>query len=925
MIEQSSIVGNVKDETGEPMPMLIVKVLDSQDSTMIKSATTSAKGRFRISGLQIGSYIISLSYVGYKTLCKDIYVTASSPSINLGTINIKPNDIMLKEAVIIGKKPDVVAKEDTLEFNADSYKTHPNSVVEDIIKNMPGMQVDGSGKITANGKTVTKILVDGKEFFSDDPKVASKNLPAKMVEKVQVIDRKSDEARFSGVDDGEEETVINLTVKKNMKEGWFGQLQGGGGTDGRFEANLMANRFVNDSQFSIIASGNNTNNMGAGDLGATMFSGSSRRAPASASSGKSGINTSAIGGINFNVRKSDKFNAGGDIKYVFSNLNVNERSERQNFINSDSTTYDSSIKENLNKSHNIEMNFRLKWQPNDLTNIDFYPSFGYNHSNMNSSSISQSTGQNTLLSLLKTDTITGGSLNSYSNGNGFNFAGRLSVSRKFRSKEGRQITISLSYRYNDSKEDGYSYNFTQYHKKNTLEELNLRDNNHNWSGSYGIRATYIEPINRHTSWSVAYNYRYNYTYADKLSFNIDKGGNTGDMNISYSNRFRNTFQRHKLSTTFNGTYTKMNYNVGIDLEPSKSQSRNLIDSNRNVEGKMQYNFSPFLRYTYKLDKTNNLRIDYRGWTQQPSISQLQPSQSISDPLRRTEGNPDLKASYNNTFRMRYNSYNAERQRAMMAALNGSYVINSIVSSTYYTPDGIHITKPVNETGEWYVNGIFLANAPFKNNKFTVNSFTNAGYKNQIGYLNSERNRSATFNVSEKLGFMFRSTIIDLGISGNGSFSRTKNSIQVTSDQNIVDYGGTLNTTIYLPGSITLASDINYNGTAGYSEGYNRQYWIWNAQCTWQFLKNKQASIIVRAYDILNQHNSITRSVTGTYIQDIETNSVGRYVMFSFAYRFNSFGGKDEKIPGGMQMQNNGTRYHGGGYGGRPMGPPPFRY
>lgn len=912
------------------MPQLVVKVLNPQDSTMIKNATSSAKGWFRISGLPMGSYIVTMSYIGYNTLYKNIYISPASPNINLGTITMMPSDVMLKEAVVIGKTPDVVAKEDTLEFNADSYKSQPNAVVEDMIKNMPGMQVDGSGKITANGKQVTKILIDGKEFFSDDPKVASKNLPAKLVEKVQVIDRKSDEARFSGVDDGEEETVINLTVKKDMKEGWFGQLQGGGGTDGRFESNIMANRFVNDSQFSILASGNNTNNMGAGDLGATMFSGSSRRALASAASGQSGINTSAFTGMNFNVGKSDKFRAGGDVKYSFSNLDVKERSDRQNFISADSTTYDTSLKDNLNKSHNIEMNFRLKWELNDLTRIEFFPSFGYNHSNMSNSSVSQSTGQNTLNNTLAADTITTGSLNSFSKGDGFNISGRLSFSRKFRSKEGRQLTISMNYGYNNSKEDGYSYNSTQYYKRNTLEEINLMDDNHNWGGSYGVRATYIEPINKHTSFSVAYNYRYNYTYADKLSYNIDGEGNIGDINNEYSNKFRNVFQRHRLSTTFNGTYTKMNYNVGVDFEPSKSQSRNLIDSNRDVEGNMQYNFSPFLRYVYKFDKTNNLRLDYRGRTQQPSISQLQPSQSISDPLRRSEGNPDLKAAYNNTFRLRYNSYNAEKQRALMAALDGGYVVNSIVNSTYYSQDGIQVTKPVNEDGVWNVNGLFLANAPFKDQRFSVNSFTNIGYRNQIGYLNSERNRSATFNVSEKLGFMFRSTFIDLGISGNGSFSRTKNSIQSASDQNVVDYGGTFNTTVYLPGSITVASDVNYTGTAGYAEGYNRQYWIWNAQATWQFLKNKQASLIVRAYDLLNQHNSITRSVTGTYIQDVETNSVGRYVMFSFAYKFNAFGGKDNRIQGGMPMPGGdgmrggyGGYGGGGGYGGPPPGHGPF--
>ena len=902
-----SISGVVVDEFKEPLPKLGVKVLNAQDSSLVKGTTSSDKGRFRVASLPKGEYIVSLSYLGYNTLNKNVSLSFGNKHISLGTIEMTPSDIMLSEAVIMGKTPDIIAKEDTLEYNADSYKTQPNAVVEDMIKKMPGIEIDESGKITANGKEVKKILVDGQEFFSDDPKVASKNLPANMVEKLQVIDRKSDEARFSGVDDGEDETVINLTVKKGMKNGWFGNVQAGGATDARYEGSLMANYFKDSNQVTILAGANNTNNMGASDLGSSMFSGSSRRGQGNWGPMK-GENTSAVGGLNFNVGKSDKFRAGGDVKYAYTDMDLKEHSERQNFLTTDSTTYDNSLKDNRNRGHNIEMNYRLLWNPDKYTQIEFRPNFKYSNSKMENNSSSLSYGLN---SLGLNDTITKGSLNSFSNAKGINVGGRLSISRKFKGKEGRQISVSLNYDYNNSKEDGYSYNKTSYYKSNITEKTDLKDNNHSRGASYGVRATYIEPINKHTTWSLSYNYRYNYTYADKLSYNINSDGSLGDLNVDYSNSFRNNFQRHRASTAFNGTYEKMNYNVGIDFEPSKSESRNLIDSNRDVEGRMQYNFSPFLRYNYSISKSDNLRIDYRGRTQQPSISQLQPSQTISDPLRRTEGNPDLKASYNNSFGIRYNSFKTEKQRSMMFMLNANYTLNSIVNSTYFDNEGIQVTKPVNENGVWSVWSMFMTNMPFKNKRFSFNNFTNIGCNRQIGFTNSVRNVSMNYNINERLEFVYSNSFGDIRIGGNGGYQRTKNSIQSSRNQNTFDYGAKFATTLYIPGDITFTTDVNYSGKAGYSDGYDKEVWLWNAQLTWSFLKGKQASLSVRAYDILNQNKNISRSVTGNYIQDVETNSIGRYVMFSFAYRFNTFSKRGEITPQ-IDMGNRRSHHHGGG-------------
>lgn len=350
-----SVNGLVKDESGQPMEAVVVKLLVQKDSSMVTGGVTGANGRFLLSRINAGNYRIVFSYLGYKTISKLVKFSVQDSSVSLGTVMMEPANIELKEAVVVGKVPDIVTKEDTVEYNAGSFKTQPNAVIEDLLKKLPGVEVDKDGKIKAQGKEVKKILLDGKEFFSDDPKVASKNLPANIIEKLQVIDRKSDEARFSGVDDGEDETIINLTVKKGMKKGWFGHVMGGAGTDKRYEFNGMLNRLVDETQISLLGGTNNTGNMGAGDMGASMFSGSSRRF---GGGGGKGTTTSTTTGANFNMGKTDQLRFGGDIRYGYSNNDVWQKSEQQNFLK-DSISYDNSEKTYNTKSHNINMNFRL--------------------------------------------------------------------------------------------------------------------------------------------------------------------------------------------------------------------------------------------------------------------------------------------------------------------------------------------------------------------------------------------------------------------------------------------------------------------------------------------------------------------------------------------------------------------------------------
>ena len=915
-----SVNGLVKDESGQPMEAVVVKLLVQKDSSMVTGGVTGANGRFLLSRINAGNYRIVFSYLGYKTISKLVKFSVQDSSVSLGTVMMEPANIELKEAVVVGKVPDIVTKEDTVEYNAGSFKTQPNAVIEDLLKKLPGVEVDKDGKIKAQGKEVKKILLDGKEFFSDDPKVASKNLPANIIEKLQVIDRKSDEARFSGVDDGEDETIINLTVKKGMKKGWFGHVMGGAGTDKRYEFNGMLNRLVDETQISLLGGTNNTGNMGAGDMGASMFSGSSRRF---GGGGGKGTTTSTTTGANFNMCKTDQLRFGGDIRYGYSNNDVWQKSEQQNFLK-DSISYDNSEKTYNTKSHNINMNFRLHWEIDTLTVLEFMPTFGYNKSKMYNHSTSATLGGHSGEEESLRDSINSGEMLSSSDGHGYNFSGRLSLSRRFRSKQGRQMTFSFNFSSNRNEEDGMSYSRNLFYLNDSVSVVDQKDDNRNWGGSFGVRVTYVEPIFKNHFLTFAYNYNYNYSNADRMAYNIPADG-SGELQLDslYSNRFRNVFQSHRISVGLRGTYPKFRYNVGFDMNPSSSESENLMDHARDVPGKMVFNYSPLFNAAYRISKQKSLNLEYRGRTRQPSVSQLQPVQNITNPLRISKGNPDLNPSYSNNFRLRYNSFEPEKQRGLMAFVNGSFTLNSIVNQTTYDNNtGVQTTMPVNVNGVWNVNGMVMYNMPFKNKKFRFNTMTNASYNHNIGFVNtggkeSERNISRTVNVYENLGLNYNSDLFDVGITGNYSYALTGNSIQSRERQQTMNFGGGMDVAVYIPGNVTVGTDLRYSGSSGYSAGYDQNQWMWNAQVSWQFLKGKQATLMFKIYDILRQVSNISRTATGNYIQDVEYNTLSSYCMLYFSYRFNTMGKRQQRSgrpdgPPGMMRERGGGRPPVGG-------------
>ncbi len=909
-----NVTGSVVEQGSDtPIEQATVRLLNVKDSAMVRGVVSARNGSFTLKNVKKGSYLLHITFIGYDPLYQPLQITGKKNPVNVGKLELSDGAIELGEAVVIGKAPEVTVRNDTVEYNADSYKVTEGSVLEDLLKKMPGVEVDSEGKITVNGKEVKKVMVDGKEFFSDDPKVASKNLPAKMIDKLQVLDKKSDMAQMTGFDDGEEETVINLTVKPGMKQGWFGNAYGGYGSKDRYEGNAMVNRFVNNDQITFMGGANNTNNMGFSDLASTMFSGmgggGGRRGGFGAGSG---ITSSGNAGLNFSKEfKPDKLTLGGNTRYSHSDNDARSKSDRQNILPGDSSSYDNSEAMSRTKSDNFGVDFRLEWKPDTMTQLIFRPSFSFSHS-MNDNFSDATTLDN------ERDTVNTNKSSNYSESNGYNLNASIDFSRKLNNK-GRVFSATLSGGNSDSYSDGMNrsdivyFNQTDALKNSIIDQRSRYDNK---GFNYRAYVSWVEPIGHNNFIQATYSISQRKQEALKNVYNQDADGIYNVLDSAYSQSYRNNFISQRASLSFKSQRAKFNYTIGLNLDPSYSSSENFVgDTTLSKITRKVVNLSPMAQFNYMFDKRTNLRIMYNGRTSQPSMTQLQPVADISDPTNITIGNPDLNPRYTNNVFIRFQQFTPEKQRAFMIMANGSYIINDIVSYTSYNQEtGVKSTTYKNVNGNYSGNVRMMLNTPLKNKKFSINSMTMASFANSNGYINEEKNTNRNLILSERGGIDFRSSYLDLGVNGNIRYNATSNSLQKENNQNTFNYGAGGYTTIYLPLNFKIESDVNWSTNSGYGDGFKQNEVLWNASASKSFLKNNQGTLRFKIYDILQQRSNISRSVTASYIQDSEYNTLGSYFMVHFIYRFSIFKGgasaSDVKTPGRS------------GRGRGPMGPPP---
>ncbi len=830
-----------------PVSEINICLLLPKDSSTIKFTTSDESGNFQIKAVMPGDYLLSFSGLGYSKLFKAIVKSDFRKSMNMGRIQLEESPIELSGVTITASPPQVVVKGDTLEYNPAAFRVRESSVVEELLKQLPGVVVDPDGKITVAGKTISRVYVDGKDFFGDDPKIATKNLTVNMIEKIQVIEKKPDLAQRTGTDDGERETVLNLIIKKEIKKGWFGNLTAGGGAPVKdmdmhetlYSASGMANRFRNNNQLSLLA---NSNNIDGG--------------------GSAGINSLNTVGLNGSKEVSDKLKINGNIRYMYSKRFSNDNSFRQNLL-IDSVSYQKNTTSDQSYMHNLGFDTRAEYKPDSLNTFYFSSRFSRNSSNSY-----RATLQSTMAGDADSLQVNASNANNYNLLSGWALGAELTWSRQF-AKKGRQMNFVTGANWNHNTTDGRNLSVNEFFlqpDRNMRLNQDMDADMHN--NSYHVKASYIEPVGTGNSLQFSYNLQYNTTCNIRETYDYNQ--ETGEyslLNPDYSKSLDNDFVTQSVEASFNATRTKYSYLAGVSVIPSYTRSTNFIkngstdgtDSVLNqIGGRNVVNYAPRANFRYQFNENTNLNIGYHGNTRQPSVQELDPTPDNTDPLHISTGNPGLLPAFSNNISFAMNRYQREKQRFFVVNAGFSFILNEIINFTEYEAEtGIQHTRPLNENGSWSGSTNIVCNLPLdKTKRLQLNAQTMVSYNNRIGYTTmgkwSERNTSGTTGIMGNIGLYYNRDRFYGQIRGGVNYSNTVNSLEGKQGLESYHYTATYNTQLQLPYNWIFNTDVSYIANRGLSAGYNRDEVIWNLSLNKQLLKNKQASIILQWNDVLQQ-------------------------------------------------------------------------
>ena len=912
-----------------PVMEATVQVLSLPDSTMVTGQSTNLDGRFSIH-VRPGNYVLRVSFIGYTSVEKKISITNAKPNLNVGTVEMSIDAVMLDAATVVAQAPEVTAKADTLIYNTSAYRVPEGSALEELVKKLPGAEVDESGKITINGKEITKIMIDGKEFFADDPNIAMKNLPVNIIDKIQAYDKQSDMARVTGIEDGEEETVLDLTVKPGMNHGFFGNVDGAYGTEDRYSGKLLANYFRDKNQFTVIGSANNVND------NSFPGGGGFRRQ-------ENGLTAIKMAGANF-ATENEKFKSEGSVNFNYKDADQISKQSSETFVSTENSSFKNAMDHSRNKTTNLTADAFMEWRPDTMTTLIFRPRIRYgktdNANSQNSYTFNQDPGYSTdelfstddLSSLVPEDQIVNTVMReSLKKGDDLTLTGMMIFNHRL-NNEGRNITFRGRYNYTNSSSEQFSLSTTEYFQQ-TPEELKETLNRYidtpTKSSEYNVRFTYSEPIFKGGFLQFSYNFQYSRSTTDNTTFDMpddwtidgDKTGGTFNSDLSKSATYN--YYNHQAEITFRWIREKMRFNVGMSFQPQRStlsytQGEYQVDTVRNV-----FNFTPTLDFRYRFSKTSQLRIRYRGRTSQPNMIDLLPITDDTDPLNVTKGNPGLKPTFTNNLRMEYNTFNTETQRGMFSFFNFQNTMNSISNRrTYNEETGGYTTMPENINGNWNIFGIVGGNIALKNKKYTINTFTRANYQNMVSYISNnadlyaaDKNTTKRLSLGERLRGTYRNDWWEVSLNGSLDYTHSRNSYQEQNNMDTYQFSYGASTNVRLPWNMTISTDISQNSRRGYTDAsMNRDELIWNAQIAQDFLKGNAATVSVQFYDILKNQSNISRTISAAMRQDTEYNAIYSYCMVHFIYRLNLFGGK--------QGGQGGPGFHGG-HGPGPRGPRRF--
>lgn len=871
-----------------------ITLLNQKDSTLVKFTRANDEGSFSVNNLRPGKFILLVTYPGYADYTEAFSLDSLQHEKDFGGINLILKSTLLEGVIIKGKAAAITIKGDTTEFNAGSYNIQPNSKVEDLLKQLPGIQIDKDGKITAQGQKVNKVLVDGEEFFGDDPTLVTKNLRGDMVDKIQLYDKKSDQATFTGIDDGEKSKTINVKLKEDKKNGYFGKLNAGIGTKDFYHNQATVNVFKGKQKYAAYGSIGNTNEFFGGNMNF------------------SAIEFTEDGGMMMNMDAGDDFNMGGGAGGISINRNAGlhyENKWKDKYgIN---TNYKLGSVSSKGENNNISIN-TLPGQTNTSKSDQKSNSYTFNQKADGTFNVrldSTSTLKVTVSGGLKNDDsrdeytsstqreddsfLNRGkrTIMSESNEKGFNASAFWA--KRLR-KKGRTVSVNFKQSFKQSTGTGFLNSENEFlsvqNKLDSIVNIDQYKTSDVFKSSFSTNATYTEPITKNLSLVLNYGLSLNNSSSDKKSFNKDIIGNYSDLDREFSNNF-------KLNQLSNNAGLNFNYKLGKSLINfgTRINAVNYKQLDKYVDTTLRRNFvnwSPQVNYSYNFSKTSSFRVNYNGYTNQPSMEQIQPFRANTDPLSIILGNPNLKPSFNNNISLSYTSFKILSEQVLMLNGNFGFTSNTIASNVVTDEAGKTTIQAINISNKTPINfGLNVtAGRKIKDINLNIDARMNGNYNYSIS--NNLLNTSKSFNyaIGPTINKYGNNYGINLNLSPSYSTSSTS-SLGTKNNNDSYGASGSFDFSLRLPGKVEVRTNGNYQYTGKsqtFDQSLNRL--IWDASINKKFLKTESLNLSFSGKDLLNQNSGFSRSVYGNTISQSNSTTIQRYFMLSLAWDFNKMGG-----------------------------------
>ncbi len=972
MAQDRTIKGKLSDkETKEPLGQVAVQLLRS-DSTYVGGTVSADNGAFMLKAPDNGKYLLKISSVGYVTAVKNI-VIADDHDLNMGDIKMSGDAVMLKEVTATAQALKVTMVKDTFVYNSAAYSPPEGSVIEELVKLLPGASVDDEGNVTINGKTVNKIKMDGKEFMTGDTKTALKNLPTSIVEKVKAYREKSDRERITGIADGEEEMTLDFSIKKGMNKGVLGNIDAAYGTHDRYAERLMLGLFKDDFRMMSFGNFNNVNDAGFGGRGGGF------------GRGRNGLNTSNMVGVNFNYEKADKLKVDGSVRWNHNTSDQLTKSSSESFVIGNKS-FSNSLSQAYSKDKSWNAQMRLEWTPDTMTNVMFRPSFSYSdndgRSGSGSATFDSDPYEYTSDPLNEIDVMNqlglaknSNTSSSLSYGSSKKVKGWAQYNRKLNSR-GRNITLSATGSYQTSDSKNFSTNNVKLYQVTGQDySINRYNVTPSTKWSYKVEVGYSEPIADRTYLQLSYKYNHSYSKSDRATYDfsdltqLDPNyvnllaslgiskipvyrswgtylnadyENYEDESLSRFTEYRN--DNHEIELQFRRVRDNYNFNVGVFVQPQRSNFVQKYLGHRTDTTRNVINITPTADFRYYFSRDHQLRFNYRGTTSQPSMADMVQITDNTDPMNISIGNPGLKPSFTNEFNLNYNNF--IRNHYQVIAVNGGFrtVSNQTAQRVIYNSEtGARTTMRDNVNGNWSAN--VNANYSLAIDTMALWNVSNDigySYNNNVGLVStavnasSQKNITRVHNISDRLALSFRNDWLNVEPDGSINYTTSSNLLNPDANLNTWAFSYGANVSVKFPWNMAISTDAHMKSRRGYSDkSLNTNEFVWNAQISQNFLKYKNLSVILQFYDILHNQSNFSRTINEMMRRDTEYNSINSYAMLHVVYRFNLMGNKDSRRhmgppedrrrgPGDDRMGPPDDRRGGRDRGGRGPGgfPPP---